>query len=332
MIGKSIGSRHVRAEHLGRGPVNERGPVDSGWRASARARQDAVGRPIRRLLDPVVPSLADADEIVVVPDLHYPYHPSTGVVTDPAVVGSVLKHLGRETSAALTVASAGDRGFPVDRTAEFLGYPAILERTGASLLDLSSGVPSRRAGTGGKSFRVPDPLLDAAVVVVPTLRPTRAGHAAGAMRTLAAVVAGAAGSGDETPTGERAYAVTSAVAPELAIVDATVAFAGEPVATDVVFAGDPVTVDVVASDLLDRSVADDEALRLGLERVGPAERNDSETVSIQVEGAGIESAGESLSGGGLPPDDGVNGLVSTAYGLYARATGDAVPPQLEGER
>lgn len=301
--------------------------VGGGWCPDVEARMEATDRAVRTLLEPALDRLRGADDIVVVADARYPFHPSSGTVTDPAVVGSLLAQLRRETDASLSVAGESDERMAFERTAATLGYPAALERSEASLLDLSTVDDARVLGEVAADdieIAVPEPLLEATVVVVPTLRPTREGPIAGAMRTLGRHATVVGGPGEESASdGRVADAITRAVEPALALLDATTAFAGEPHAAETLLAGEPAVVDAVGADLIDRSAADDEALTLAL---GPGE------TSIRVDGADAAALRAELPTGELPPPDDTHPAVSAAYGLYARVAGDAVPPQLEVDR
>jgi len=59
------------------------------------------------------------------------------MVTDPAVIGSIVSRLERRTDADIAVAGASDERISVARTAEYLGYASLLERFGAEFVDLA---------------------------------------------------------------------------------------------------------------------------------------------------------------------------------------------------
>ncbi|WP_436346759.1 DUF362 domain-containing protein [Natronorubrum sp. FCH18a] len=298
-----------------------------GWRTDADARLATLESPVRSVLEPYVSSLTATDRITVVPDAHYPFHPSTGMVTDPAVVGSIADHLEGWTEADVAVAGASDDRIAFDRTAEYLSYPDIAERFGAEIVDLAD--ESRRntvvtVDDDRLSVSVPERLLESTVVVVPTLRPTESGPVAGGMRTLGRLASSAA---DAAST---AVAAARAVEPALSVLDATTAFGGDPVAADALFAGPTPQIDAIGSSLLERSIEEDPVLR----SVFGAE--DPSITAENVGGSGpdvdLTSLRRRLSGGELPPRDDTHPAVTTAYRLYAAVAGDAVPPQLESGR
>ncbi|NUC74800.1 hypothetical protein HTZ84_21285 [Haloterrigena sp. SYSU A558-1] len=296
-----------------------------GWTPDVDRRLATLESPVRAVLEPYVSSLTAGDRITLVPDAHYPYHPSSGMVTDPAVVGSIAGRLETWTDADVAIAGASDERIAFDRTAAYLDYPAVAERFDVDLVDLADG--GRRntvvaVGDEQVSVSVPDRLVESTVVVVPTLRPTEAGPVAGGSRALGRLVSSVA---DADPT---AVAATQAVEPALSVLDATTVYSGDPVAADALFAGPTAQVDAIGSSLLERPIEEDPVLR----RI----HGDDEP-SISLESAADDPDAEvdlaalrrRLPEGGLPPRDDTHPAVTTAYRLYAAVAGDAVPPQLE---
>lgn len=280
--------------------------------------RDSLAAAVETVLESRLSDLRDADEIAVVPDAHYPFHPSTGMVTDPDVVGATVGVLERETTADVAVVGRSGPHIDDDRTIQYLGYESVLADASAeyeSLDEAATRSVRRRVDGEPVTAAVPEPLLDRAVVVLPSLRPIRAGPVAGARRTLDRVV---------TPDADAdriAIATARIVDPVVALLDATVAFAGEPVAADALFAGDDAAVDAVAATLLDRDPADDAVI---------AAATDDGPLSVTVEGIDLDAVAETLPSGGLPPSASPHPLVSGGYRLYAAVSGDAVPPQLDG--
>lgn len=293
-----------------------------GWIPDVDARMAAVESAVRDVLEPSLETLAAAERLTLVPDAHYPFHPSAGVVTDPAVVGSIVGHLERRTAADVAVAGASTEHIEFDRIADYLGYSSLLERFDATLVDLADEPHTDDicAVDGSPiALSVADRLIDSTVVVVPSLRPTEDGPAAGAMRTLATMVQ----CDDET---ERTpVAATRSVEPAAAVLDATTAYGGDPVATNALFAGPPLAVDAVATSLLGRPLETDEALKT-------ARGADDGPVSVEGNDVDLETIRERVPDGELPPSNESHPAVSTAYRVYAAVAGDAVPPQLERGR
>jgi len=80
------------------------------------------------------------------------------MVTDPAVIGSIVSRLERRTDADIAVAGASDERISVARTAEYLGYASLLERFGAEFVDQRTSPEPRTSVplTGVRSrFRCP---------------------------------------------------------------------------------------------------------------------------------------------------------------------------------
>ncbi|MEY7849674.1 DUF362 domain-containing protein [Natrarchaeobius sp. A-rgal3] len=303
--------------------------VDAGdrtgsWIPDVDARMATFESSLSAVLEPSIGSLEDAERIAVVPDVHYPFHPSTGMVTDPALVGALVARLERLEDAEIDVVGASD-GIDAERTAAYLGYADVLERFDARFLGVDDETSRTRivraVGNRAVPFEVPSRLLESAVVVVPTLRPSESGVIAGGMRTLAAL-------GNETDDSDgRAVAATKVLEPALSILDATTAYGGTPHAANAIFAGSVASTDAVAASLLGRSIDDEPALSHALE--------DGVTIDVERVGPGagdldVDSIGDRLSGGELPATGEMHPAVTAAYRLYAAAGRDAVPPQLEG--
>ncbi|MFP8953068.1 DUF362 domain-containing protein [Natrialbaceae archaeon A-arb3/5] len=297
-----------------------------GWIPDLDTRIERVSPTVRELCSGS-DRLANADRITIVPDTHYPFHPSTGLVTDPAVVGALVDCFETQTDAAVAVAGASNEYVAFDRTTEYLGYPELLERFDAELVDLTDQPrTSEILELDGRQVTFPTPrrLLESAVVVVPTLRPTEDGLFAGGMRTLADV-------SDRTLDADvAAAAATRTVDPAVSVLDATTAYGNSPTAGNALFAGTVPAVDVVGTSLLGGEVATDGALELA---------TDDEDTPVTVERVGANASElafdeleDRLSNAELPPSNETSPAVTAAYRLYAAVGGDAVPPQLEGGR
>ncbi|QLG48562.1 DUF362 domain-containing protein [Natrinema halophilum] len=292
------------------------------WVPDVDARIAGLEAPVRGLLEPTLESFSSADRITLVPDVHYPFHPSSGMITDPAVIGTIVGHLERCTDADVAVAGASTDRMSFDRTAAYLGYTDVLEGFEADLVDLADEPHTEHVQpVDGRSvsLTVPNRLDEDTVIVVPSLRPTENGTVAGAMRTLASLVLDAADA-DRVPV-----AVTRLVEPETAVVDATTVYGGEPAAANTLFSGAVSAVDAVASSLLGRSPADDGALET-------VRGDEAEPITVEGTGIDFDRLRARIPDGDLPPADETHPAVSTAYRMYATVAGDAVPPQLEGGR
>lgn len=292
---------------------------DQRWSPDHNDRREAITQALDTLLDigdTGIDEIDPTEPVAIVPDVHYPFHPSTGMVTDPAVVDSLLETL--ETT-DVAIAGVADPRIDLERCWEYLGWDHVTNRE--KMVDLAAEPTVRRqarVGTESVAVDIPTPLLERTVIVVPTLRPTRAGPVAGGMRTLARSIGG---DDDQSPTAEEIAATTATVDPACTLLDATIAFAGEPAATGTLLGGESIAVDAVGSTLLGRDPADDPAIAQAAAQAGGR--------SISVSGVDLSALEASLPSGSLPPATESNPLVPAAYRLYAAVSGDAVPPQLE---
>ncbi len=290
---------------------------DRRWSPDHGERTEAISRGLETLLDisdTGIDGIDPTEPVAIVPDVHYPFHPSTGMVTDPAVVDSLLEAL--ETT-DVAIAGVADPRIDLERCLEYLGWDHVTNRE--EMIDLAAEPTVRRqarVGTESVAVDIPTPLTERTVIVVPTLRPTREGPVAGGMRTLARSIGGDDG---RSVTAEEIAATTAIVDPAWTLLDATIAFAGEPAATGTLLAGESISLDAVGSTLLGREPADDPAIALAAAEAGGR--------SISV--SGVDLSALELPSGSLPPATESNPLVPAAYRLYAAVSGDAVPPQLE---
>lgn len=325
------GDPSVRVTSADDGPDGSR----TGWSPDLERRLDRFRPAVADLLEGVEIA-TDADRVTIVPDAHYPFHPSSGMVTDPAAVGAVAATIRRRNpDAEVAVAGASDDRIDFDRTAAYLGYREALERADpdAELVDLvdeERALETVSAGDRAIDLRIPRRLVEGTVVPVPTLRPTEAGTVAGGMRALARVVGtdpDVAAASDGQADAAAVVGAARAIDPEWTVLDAATTYGGRPHASDVLLAGPTTAVDAVGAVLLDRDLSDDGALSAALE---------GDDVSITVSPIGevpdLETLRERMPDGELPPSDDTHPAVSVAYRLYAAVGNDAVPPQLEARR
>lgn len=256
---------------------------------------------LARLLGSSRVSFDPEPRVLVVPDVHYPFHPSTGLVTNPDVVAELVGLLDRDVAIGIPASEYID----ADRAGQYLGYDQVAERTGTDLvhLDAVDRIERRvRFADGSMSLAIPAPLLDDAVVVVPTARRSRRlGVAAGTV-TLARAVA-------EEPTREEILATLRTCEPALSVLDATFVYAGAPRWEDTLLASDDVVaLSRAAADMLDVDRAD--LPHLFPRRTPPSPLE----VLSNIRPSGRPSEGD--------------GAMVKGYQLYARLTGDLAPPQM----
>lgn len=271
----------------------------------------------RDLLSRYEEALLDADRAVVLPDARYPHHPSTGMVTDPATVQAILRALeALAGDVPTTLAIASGSRVDSDQVARYLGYDDVAERTGARLISTEyEPAVDRTVSVGARGVRVsiPEPLDEALVLNVPTLRLARATTIAGAMVNLSRPTEYA-----DVSTGPGIAAAVSALSPTITVLDGTYAFVGEPhEARAILASGDPVSIDRAITAALGIDPSKESYLRItgGME-------------DVNVAGLSIERLAEELPEGAMPERDDAHPLLRAGYRAYAKVSGDAVPPQM----
>lgn len=283
-------------------------------------RRVGVESCVREVVSTFRSEFAADESVVVVPDAVYPHHESTGLVANPAAVSAVCAELAPLVDDLFLLPAVGStaRSTVVD----LLDYDAVAEGVGATLVapldtDTVTTTVTLDGPEGDDTVDVtlPRPLLDAAVVAVPTLRNSPGDVAAAGMRTLGLV---AAEVGDETDERWRTAAATYPVAqPRLSVLDGSYVFAGRPHRGGFVAAGsDAVGVDRLGAWLLGFDPGDAPALSVH----GWSGKYE------YVRGLSADALADELPDDGPPPGD-EPGLLERGYRLYARISGDLVPPQ-----
>ena len=142
------------------------------------------------------PFLDAADRVLLLPDTHYPFHFSTGLVTAPAVVRAACRLVERGTDATAVIGCTGGEHADPERCGRFLGYERLAEEEGVELRHLPAD--------GG------EPLPDGtAVFNLPTVRTGEGGTASANLRR-------AFGSAAEAP------------GPVRSVLDGTYSYTGTP--------------------------------------------------------------------------------------------------------
>lgn len=272
--------------------------------------------PVASLLAPFRGRLSDAERVHVVPDVAYPFHPTTGMVTDPAAVEALVAALrDRLPDATVGVALAGSEHADGRRSGRYLGYEALVDRLGVEYVDLDEAerivLPTRGSVTP-RTPDVPRPLVEGTIVNVPTLRSDRDRVLVAGTANLAR----AAGARDPTPAD--VVAAARALDPAVTVLDGTHTHAGAPHRSGFLLAAEDVaSLDRFAASLLGRDPAEVPALRAagGADPLDPAVVESLEPVRAALPNE-------------RPPAPAEPGpALRLGYRTYARITGDAVPPQ-----
>lgn len=279
--------------------------------------EDQIDRYVDELLSLYDERVAGSESIVVLPEASYPFHPSTGLVTNPAVAVAAAKSLGRRVEPdRLTVAIAGSSWSPAAQVSVYLGYTDLLADTTVELVHLDE-VDARPQpfGDGEGVLSVPSLLEESVVVNVPTLRrSTELGMVAGLGNLALAMTT--------DPTPDAVLAAADCVDPAVTLLDGTYVFAGAPSKPTFLLASD------------DRTALDQVgAALLGLDADGvPYLEEPSADVDSLLEGIRLQSVRSEIKRGNmLQGGDGPSGLMVAGYRLYAHLSGDLLPPQFLGD-
>lgn len=273
----------------------------------------AIEGAVEELLSPYRDDLA-GDTAVVVPDVHYPYHPSTGLIANPDVVGAVVSEIESMARTDVLVACRSTPVVGTAATARILGYPRLAERLEVEVVDLDEADVSVRRITlrdGPVDVAVPRLLEDATVVVVPTLRTAAETGLALGLATLARAVS------PDVVTDEAVSPAVALCEPAVSLLDASYTYLGEPRKSGFLLSSaDVVGIDAAVAGAVGRtpSYLDTRTVR------------NWQTAGV-VEGVTLDDIATGLPSGTDGPAGQPDRLMRAGYRLYARVTGDAVPPQ-----
>lgn len=281
-------------------------------RALADNRRPTVEAAVQALLSNYRDELVYG-RVLLVPDLHYPYHSSTGLVTNPTVVEALVDAIGEFRNTEVAIGFRAGPQVSSAAAARVLGYHRLADRHGVDCIDLGSTGTTRRRlkqPDGPVALDIPDPLEEASVVTVPTLRSTSTGELAGGMTTMATAVQ------PDDPTPEEVWAAVGLCEPTASLLDATITYTGEARTPGYLLAGgDVVAVDAIAADAVGHrpTAVDGETVRDAVD-------------ACTVEGTPPREALGNLPSGAIEAETNSEAMAA-GYRLYARLSGDAVPPQ-----
>lgn len=268
-------------------------------------------------------TFARTDTVVVVPDAFYPYHESTGLVTNLDVVEAVSTEIAAQVDDVLVLPAVGNPT-ATGTVLDLLGYDTLGEPSNVTVRPLPACQTVQRrlrlpgGHTAPKTVEVdlPRVLVDSPVVTVPTLRNSPGDVLAGSMRTLELLVDQPGTTPDQR--WRSAAAITDLVDPDLSVLDGTYVYAGRPHRGRFVAAGsDPVAVDALGAFLLEAGRRDVPELR----------EHGWEGGYKYVDGFSSDALRQQLPNEDPPtPDE--EGLMEKGYRLYARLSGDVLPPQV----
>lgn len=243
----------------------------------------------------------DTERVVLLPDATYPHHPSTGMVANPAVVEWFASGLERYTSLTavdISVLCATSGEVSPETVASLLGYDEIASARGIELLHAGSPEVSKRIREGAL-VTVLTPRFSS-----PTGEPVTHARFVGELDGFDGLAGASRFDGFDGVDGLDPAELRRSVA--FSLLDATYLNCGHSYRADRVFLSrDPFSIDGAISTLL------------GTE----------ETTSF--DGAELRRIRSELDVQ-APTDAGAaDTAMELGYRLYAKMSGDVIPPQLE---
>ena len=263
-------------------------------------------------------SLESGGDVVLLPDAHYPFHPTTGLVTNPEFVEAVVTELAADFEVgSVSIALPSTQWVDAERVGRFLGYDGIATALDVDLVRLDDADRTEETVHLTKEsvdLQLPEILADATLVAIPTLRHDAEFRVAAGMFTLAQAV-------DEDPTVATLMAAARALDPEVTLLDGTYTYTGEPRKSAFLLAcDDVVAMENAAARLLD----------LEREDVPHLDTYDGERRQPgALKGVSLRALAEGLPNK-KPKTRESEGPMGMGYRLYAKVAGDAVPPQFIG--
>lgn len=232
-------------------------------------------------------------------------------MTNPDVVAEVVRLLSSEQ---VRIAIPQSEFISAERAAEYLGYDRIADEQAAEIVYLPDAEHVERTVHLTRetiTLSVAKPLLDG-VVNVPTIRRSAALGLEAGMANLARAI-------DETPDETTVQAAHRVCNPAITVVDGTYSYAGEPHKLQALLAStNTVATSIAAADLVDLD-------RTAVPHLTTYEADSN--APVDVRGFDVDRLADTVSTSKPNPSTDT-GLMTTAYRLYARLTGDLVPPQM----
>jgi len=289
-----------------------------------------ISEGIEKCLDLIGFKLPDAGSVMIKPNMHYYFHPSTGSVTNPATVSALIDVLRkRNGNLDITIAEADASAMLTKHSFKVLGYERIAREKKVRLLNISEGeVIEKTVMVGRKELTIPvaREVLEADLLInVPTLKAHKLPTISCCLKNIYGAIPKRFKHSYHSMLNDVIVAANEIMKSGLCIVDGTYAFGKHPVKTKVLLAGiNPVAVDSVAARCMGYNPRKIKHLRLAArERLGSFGE-------VEILG---EIMPEAVSEGfpKISP-----ALVKIAWGtqllafdIYRRLTSDTVPPPLE---
>ena len=246
--------------------------------------------------------------VTIVPDVHYPFHPSSGMVTNPAAVAGALDWVA-QTGRRPRLLAGVTAWENTQECLEYLGYSRLcsdheIERV--SPQEEPQDTHTVRVNGQEAILTAPTSTITD-TLVMPTLRSTEDGTLVGSINRLAAAIL------QREPTRLESIA-TAAVTDAVGIMDASFCFAGRPHRSRALFAS-------TDASAIDRFVATRPGWESDIARTVHPQPPPTRGIRSETLDAAIPVP-RPISG------QDASSILETGYRTYARATGDLVPPQL----
>jgi uncharacterized protein (DUF362 family) len=275
------------------------------------------------------------ETVAIKPNLRFYWDYSTGETTDPRVVASVIDYVRERWNARarIAVVEADASAMRTRHAFPMLHYDRLASEKGVELVNLSDGeVCEKEVAVGGHKFTFPLPrmLLDADLFInCPKFKvgPYASGnalHITCSLKNLFGCISKPRKVGWHPQINEVIAGLNKLIRPHLNVVDGIVALGQRPVKLGLVVAGrDPVAVDSVVARMMRYRPSSVRQIRLAeKEGVGSAH-------NISVVGEDVKAISK------LFPSRSPLAFKLTWSGqlwmlrLYAKLSGDAVPPLLD---
>lgn len=270
---------------------------------------DATDNTVRtesaRIASTITPPLSETVTVVI--DAHYPFHPSSGLVTNPAVVAGVIDHLTQQGHDVDIVAVTARWNDPAG-CLRYLGYESIIDTPGVAVIEPRSGSrTTRTVHIDEETLVIGVPTsLNRDIVCLPTLRPGYPpAHPVGSWLLAQAAL-------DREPTMNECIAYGASIE-ATGLLDATYAAFDTPKRLQSIFAStDFAALDYVA-DTFEKGTHS--SVVKALHPQPP-----------RLIGVNPEEIAEPVTGQRTPPE--TSSVISRGYQAYASMSGDLIPPQL----
>lgn len=318
------------------GARHQVGPTVALARAEGGPDQDGIADAVYKALDLLDYSPPSSPQTVAIkPNLRFYWDYSTGETTDPRVVAAVIDYVRQRWNpqARIAVVETDASSMRTRHAFPMLGYDRLAREKGVELVNLSEDEMLEQevsVGSRAISFPLPRTLHEVDLFIsCPKLKvgPYAGGNALHITCTLKNLY-GCIGKRRKVvyhpQVNEVIVAVNKQLRPHLHLVDGIVALGRQPVRLGLIIAGtDAVAVDSVAARVMGYNPARVKQIRLA-EREGVGRRRGLVTLGEDVSSLAQEFPKRGQLGFKLTWN-----LQLAMLRLYARLTGDAVPPVLD---